>query len=182
MGAGLRAQADTQTLQTIEDQIRRRGASSAAAARACHVCARARVCMSGGVFVSVLFSVFVIFICLVVCLRVCVFVFGAVVPEVGVFVCFRAEFDVIVYSELYRSNGHHQPWLWQVPANAPATRLQHALRLAYCDRAARPSSGIAGRSPSALETRLVGAVHICGSTCCMYIYGYIYIVAGAVVL
>ena len=139
------AQADTQTLQTIEDQIRRRGASSAAAARACHVCARARV--SVGVFVSALLAVFVVFIlfqCLsryvFACLRfACLCLERSFGNLVGLFEC--SEFDVIVYSELYRSNGHHQPWLWQVQpriqraCDAPATRLRNA----HSCLAARPT-------------------------------------------
>ena len=135
------AQADTQTLQTIEDQIRRRGASSAAAARACHVCARARVCLLEYSFQHCLQYLSYLFCFsryvsryVFACLR-----FGCLCLErsfenlVCSFEC--SEFDVIVYSELYRSNGHHQPWLWQVPA----TLLQRACH-AHCgsrrDRAA----------------------------------------------
>jgi hypothetical protein len=97
---------------------------------------RARVCVSGGVFVSVWFSV--IFICLVVRVCVCLCV-GVLERFFQKLVCLfvRSEFDVIVYSELYRSNGHHQPWLSQVPANAPATRLPRACNAHCASRRAR---------------------------------------------
>ena len=89
---------------------------------------RARARVSVGVFVSVLLAVFVVFLlfqCLsryvFSCLRfACLCLERSFENLVCLFEC--SEFDVIVYSELYRSNGHHQPWLWQVPA----TRLQRA--------------------------------------------------------
>jgi hypothetical protein len=62
--------------------------SSVAAARACHVCARARVCVWWCIRFGVVLSIGYIYLfgCVCVCVCVC-WSIGAVVSEVGVFVC-----------------------------------------------------------------------------------------------
>ncbi len=104
-----------------------------------------------------------LFVSLVVCVCVC-WSIGAVVSEVCVFVCaLRVRRDRVL-----RAVPLQRPSSAVALAGAcKRVAVQRALRIAPRPRA-RPSSGIDGRSPSALLTRLVVALHICGSiSCCM---------------
>jgi hypothetical protein len=79
------------------------------------VCARARACVWWCIRFGIVFSIGYLYLFGCVCVSLLEYWSGRL-RIVCLFA--RSEFDVIVYSELYRSNGHHQPWLWQVPANA----------------------------------------------------------------
>ena len=133
------------------------------------------VCVCVCVSLCVCLRIYPVIVCVCVCLRICSWVF----ENRCLFVC--AEFDVIVYSELYRSNGHHQPWLWQVltriqrACDAPATRICASRR----DQRAKPSSSIDGRS----SVGAYDAIGRCGARMRQHVlHVCICIVAGAATL